>query len=102
MNKTAEFINSKSLKVKYQAKKTETDESLFGIKPTSTGEELNKVKVMAKSGNYNHPDLVVFPEQEILHTKNHATVKSKEEQIHGKKMLKEQRQQQLEMGRAKK
>jgi hypothetical protein len=33
---------------------------------------------------------------------NNATVKSKEEQIHDKKVLEEQRQQQLEMARAKK
>jgi hypothetical protein len=64
---------------------------------------------MVKAGNYNHPELVVLPESEILRMKvlsaanqNNATVKSKEEELHDRKVAEEQRQQQLEMARAKK
>lgn len=64
---------------------------------------------MVKAGNYNHPELVVLPGSEILRmkvqtpfTQNNATVKSKEEELHDKKIAEEQRQQQLEMARAKK
>jgi hypothetical protein len=35
-----------------------------GVKPNKsvrTDEELNKVKTMVKTGNYNHPELVVLP-----------------------------------------
>lgn len=77
--KTSGSANSKSLKTKYQAKRVEIDETLFGkcgcksgAKPNKSGrndEELKKVTSMVKAGNYNHPELVVLPESEVLRMK---------------------------------
>lgn len=50
-----------------------------GMKPNKsvrTDEELNKVKTMVKTGNYNHPELVVLPESEIQRMKVRQIVKA--------------------------
>lgn len=62
-------MKSKSLRAKYNARRTEIDESLFGtnlfnegIKPNRSQrneEELNKVTKMVKEKNYNHPEIAL-------------------------------------------
>lgn len=68
MQKSQASNKSKSLKSKYIAKKSEIDESLFGIrtvKPERTEEETRKVTEMVKNKNYNHPEIGVLRQNEL-------------------------------------
>ena len=82
MDKSQTSNKSKSLKSKYVAKKVEIDESLFGIrtkKPERTDEELKKVTDMVKNKNYNHPEIGVLKEDDLLRMKETIRKPTKEE-----------------------
>lgn len=92
MDKSQASNRSKSLKNKYIAKKSEIDESLFGIrknKPERNDEELKRVTEMVKNKNYNHPEIGVLYENDLQRMKETIRKPTKEELEHERKLAEE-------------